>query len=39
MSLDAEHRFLLETHFVGRDNFLNGLVRHGIVRMDEAQDV
>ncbi len=37
--LDAEHRFLLEARFVGRDNFLNGLVRHGIIRMNKAQDI
>ena len=36
---EAEHRFLPETHFVGRDDLLDGLVRYGIVRMDKVQDI
>ena len=39
MGLDPEHRFLLKARFVGRDNFLNGLARCGIIRMDETQDI
>lgn len=39
MSLDAEHRFLPEARLVGRDNFLNGLARGDIIRMNKAQDI
>lgn len=39
MNLDAEHGFLPKARFVGRDNFLNGLPRCGLVRMNKAQDI
>ena len=32
MSFEAEHCLLLEVRFVGRDKFLNGLARCGIIR-------
>lgn len=39
MSLDPKHCFLLEVHFVGCDNFPDGLARCGIVRMDKTQNI
>jgi DNA-binding NtrC family response regulator len=39
MGHGAQHRFLSEARLVGRDNFLNRLVRGGIIRMDKAHDV
>ena len=37
--LDAKHGFLLEARFIGRDNFLNGMVRCSIIPMNKAQDI
>lgn len=36
---EAEYCLLMEARFVGRDQFLNGLARCGIILMDKTQDI